>query len=105
MTEEMATETVEMCPYCMSENVFRNWDAQKQGFVAKCWQCGQEIMLCDECLHSDDNRTGRCDWHGVYANGREIEGRCFRGVTHRKAQGRAGASQQEQNPTNIPMQV
>ncbi len=101
----MTTEAVEVCPHCMSENVFENWDVEKQGFVAKCWQCGHEIMLCDECLHADDNPKKVCDWHGVYANGKMRGGSCFRGSTHEKSQKRAGASQQEQNPTNIPMQV
>ena len=77
----MTKEIVEVCPHCMSENVFVGWNVTLHGFVAKCWQCGNEIMLCDECLHADDNRKMRCDWHGVYKNGKMCGGTCFRGLT------------------------
>lgn len=80
----MITEAVEVCPHCECENVFKNWNAEKQGYVAKCWQCGQEIMLCDECLHADDNRGQKCDWHGVHIKGKPPEGHCFRGITKEK---------------------
>ena len=78
MEGNVITEAVEVCPYCMSENVFSNWDVEKQGFIAICWQCGREIMLCDECLHAEDNRKRRCDWHGIYVKGKEKEGQCWR---------------------------
>ena len=32
---------------------------------------GESILLCDECLHADDNPGQRCDWD-------ENTGRCFR---------------------------
>lgn len=76
------SEAVEVCPHCMSENVFPDWEAEKQGYAAKCWRCGREIMLCDECLHADDNQGGRCDWHEIRTKGKIIEGHCFRGITH-----------------------
>lgn len=78
--DEPYTEAVEVCPHCVSENVFPNWDVQKQGYVAKCQHCGEEIMLCDECLHADDNECRRCDWH----ESSDGTGHCFRGSTVRK---------------------
>lgn len=77
------TEAVEMCPYCMSENTYPDWDAKKQGFVARCKKCGRAIMLCDECYHSDDNKAQECDWHAVIGECGE-EGHCFRGITINK---------------------
>lgn len=76
-------EAVEMCPHCMSENVYPDWDTEKSGFVAICKECGQEIMLCDECYHSDDNMAQICDWCTISGEHGE-EGHCFRGITHRQ---------------------
>ena len=56
------TEAVEMCPHCMGENVYPDWDAEIQGYIAVCSHCKTLIMLCDECLHSDDNPKQICDW-------------------------------------------
>lgn len=85
MTVKDVTDVVEACPYCGCENVFTGWDVKSNGFVADCWQCGKEILLCDECMHADDNQAMKCDWHGTYVNenGNWIEkcGRCFRGET------------------------
>lgn len=67
------TEAVEECPHCGHENVYPAWDVETQGYVAKCQGCGEDIMLCDECTHADDNLDRRCDW--------TEEGGCFR---HRK---------------------
>lgn len=83
--EEDCTEAVEMCPYCEAENVYRNWDAEKQGYVATCHSCGKKIFLCDECKHADDNPSGRCDWHGEEHDGKEY-GCCFRGSTENPAE-------------------
>lgn len=66
------TEAVECCPHCGQENVYPNWNTEKQGYVAVCENCGQKIMLCDECFHSDDNKEMKCDW---------CNGKCFRGAT------------------------
>lgn len=69
----MVREEVEVCPYCSSENVLQ-WDVEKNGYVVRCSQCGKEMMLCDACMHSDDNKERKCDWH--------VEGNmsvCFRG--------------------------
>lgn len=69
-------EAVEICPYCMSENVYPMWDVEKSGFVAVCEHCGNEILLCDECLHMDDNNARNCDWCET-----ECGGKCHRGET------------------------
>lgn len=82
--EEVLTEAVEVCPFCERENVFVNWDVEKRGYIAKCWQCGRKIMLCDECLHADDNKGGFCDWREIVRDGKCVEGHCFRGVIKRK---------------------
>lgn len=62
MERETRTEAVECCPKCGGENIFPNWDVESQGYEAVCHECGAEMMLCDECLHADDNPAGRCDW-------------------------------------------
>ncbi len=80
-TKEMVSEAVEVCPWCMGENIFPGYDTKKNGFVVKCQHCGQEIMLCDECRHARDNYHGKCDWHEAKCSHR-TEGRCFRGITH-----------------------
>jgi hypothetical protein len=57
----MMREEVEMCPHCMSENIIQ-WDVEKDGYEVKCQHCGEKIMLCDACYHSDDNHMMKCDW-------------------------------------------
>ena len=77
-------EAAECCPYCEGENVFPNWDTAKQGYIAKCQTCGEQIMLCDECMHAGDNTGRRCDWHEE-VHGNKTWGICFRGMTrHQK---------------------
>lgn len=56
------TEAVEGCPHCMTENVYPNYDVVGNNYTAVCKNCGEEIMLCDECFHADDNREHKCDW-------------------------------------------
>lgn len=58
----MKREEVEICPYCMNENIV-NWDVEKDGYEITCQYCGEKILLCDACLHSDDNKGGQCDWN------------------------------------------
>lgn len=53
-------EVVEVCPECGAENIIR-WDVEKDGYVAYCPHCGSKMMLCDECLHSDNAPI--CDWN------------------------------------------
>ena len=45
----MLREEVELCSYCMGENVLQ-WDVEKDGYKAKCQHCGEEMMLCDACF-------------------------------------------------------
>lgn len=52
-------EVVEVCPECGAENIM-TWDVEKEGYVAYCPHCGSKMMLCDECIHSDDAPI--CDW-------------------------------------------
>lgn len=44
---------VEWCSECEHENEFR-WDVKTMGYKAYCPHCGSVLMLCDECIHSDD---------------------------------------------------
>ena len=71
----MLREEVEVCPHCMGENIIQ-WDVEKDGYVTKCNHCGSKIMLCDACLHSDDNVGRYCDWseeNGCWRNRQKVE--------------------------------
>lgn len=72
-------EVVETCPHCDSEVVYPMWDVNVSGYVAVCKHCGAEIMLCDECLHTEDNEEMKCDWCKT-----ECGGKCFRGTTNNR---------------------
>lgn len=50
---------VECCPNC-EEEVEINWNVEEDGYEAVCPYCGERLMLCDECMHSDDYVT--CDY-------------------------------------------
>lgn len=69
--ENKLYEIVEVCPHCDAENV-QMWNVDTMGFVTTCSECGKKILLCDECMHRDDNVLCRCDWW---------DGKCFRGTT------------------------
>ena len=69
----MIYEITDVCPHCEAENSFP-WDTEKDGYVAKCTECGSPMMLCDDCRHADDNPEGMCDWHEC--NGWSV---CWRG--------------------------
>ena len=69
----MKREITEVCPHCDKENTFL-WDVKKQSYTSTCEHCGKKLMLCDECLHSEDNRTQICDWHET----KDGKGFCFR---------------------------
>ena len=72
-------EAIETCPHCEEVNIYPMWDTNVRGYIAICEHCGKEIMLCDECMHAEDelNENGcRCDWHKT-----ECGGKCFRGIT------------------------
>ena len=77
--ENIYFEAVEVCPHCEGENVYPMWDVNEKGFVVVCEHCGKEILLCDECIHHEDelnkNSCG-CDWCET-----ECGGKCFRGIT------------------------
>lgn len=55
------TECVETCPHC-GEEVEINWCTKENGYEVYCPYCGKKIMLCDECMHANDNVTQKCDW-------------------------------------------
>ncbi len=65
----MTRKEVEVCPYCDDE-IIVEWDIEKNGYQTTCPSCGEKIMLCDACLHGEDNEGMFCDWS-------EDEG-CFR---------------------------
>lgn len=71
--KNLMREITEVCPHCDSENQFM-WDVEKDGYIAKCTSCGNEMCLCDECLHADDNPDHKCDWREE--NDMSV---CFRG--------------------------
>ncbi len=68
-------EAVEVCPYCMSENIYPMHDTEKSGYIVICNHCEKEIFLCDECFHSEDNEERKCDWYET-----KYGGKCFRGI-------------------------
>lgn len=66
-TTDMTAEPVafsfvtEVCPHCENEIEMR-WNTDTQGFKAFCPVCGRRLMLCDECLH-DENDSRSCDYN------------------------------------------
>lgn len=85
---KVLSEAVEVCPWCMGENVYPGYNIRKNGYVVKCQHCGKEIFLCDECLHAKDNPHGMCDWKESIISYitsascyESTEGICFRGIT------------------------
>lgn len=51
----------EPCPNC-GEEIEMRWNTDELGYEAVCPVCGERLMLCDECLHSEDNPGGKCDF-------------------------------------------
>ena len=56
----------EVCPHCESEVEMR-WNTDTMGFKAFCPVCGERLMLCDECRHTEeptpcdyDSKTDTC---------------------------------------------
>jgi len=79
MHEEIITEDVDVCPHCDCENHFYNWDTSVNGWIGICAECGKEIMLCDECLHAEDNKEQSCDWCEAFnTKTGKMESMCFR---------------------------
>lgn len=54
-------EAVELCSHCMLEHYEKDWEPSK-GYRTICMNCGESILLCDECSHSEDNESMYCDW-------------------------------------------
>lgn len=67
---EYRHEAVEVCPHCMQEVPVPNW-APSDGYLVYCPFCFESILLCDECMHAEDNPGRICDWDST-------TGRCFR---------------------------
>lgn len=65
----MVREETEVCANCDCENVIK-WDVERNGYKVYCQHCGAEMMLCDACVHSEDNPERKCDW--------SEEGGCWR---------------------------
>lgn len=49
----------EWCPHCESEIEMR-WKTDENGYRAFCPVCGNRLMLCDECRHTEG--TAPCDY-------------------------------------------
>lgn len=49
----------EVCPHCENEIEMR-WSVDAHGYKAVCPVCGERLMLCDECLHAEED--GHCDY-------------------------------------------
>lgn len=48
-------EVTEWCPYCGQEEEYDT----KNGMVTRCKSCGQPLILCSACEHSDG--SGSCN--------------------------------------------
>ncbi len=57
----MKREEIELCFNCQTE-IHKIWDVEKDEYQIPCTKCGEKIMLCDACLHSEDNKEKHCDW-------------------------------------------
>ena len=65
---ELRTYVVtELCSECEREVEIHGWDTERDGYQAFCPYCGEVLMLCDECQHSEqrqpcdfDMSTGMC---------------------------------------------
>ncbi len=56
----MSEMIIELCPHCEAE-IEMKWDVTKHGYKAYCPVCGNRLMLCDECLNSDEGCS--CDYN------------------------------------------
>lgn len=73
----MAWDVVETCPHCEAENLWENLDPVACGYKTICPECGKTMMLCDECMHANDNPLQKCDWRGEFGE-EHGWGKCFR---------------------------
>lgn len=73
LIESFEQETVvEYCANCEGE-IQMKWNVATDGYRAYCPVCGNRLMLCDECVHSnpDGSFTDCCDYSSQ-------TDRCFR---------------------------
>ena len=70
-------EVVEVCPHCEAENTIK-WDTETMGYVAKCEDCGEKMMLCNECMYVYNSETDRYEYIGYCDWCDEAGGVCFR---------------------------
>lgn len=76
---EYKFEIVEPCPECGCEAIWHTDKSPEElGYKLRCPYCGNELMLCDECYHADDNPYHVCDWYGKLVGGEYTEVTCFR---------------------------
>lgn len=59
--EHNARVVTEWCSFCENE-IELKWDVDGQGYKAFCPVCGNRLMLCDECQHSENCSAG-CDFN------------------------------------------
>lgn len=59
LDSERTFTVTEVCPHCENEIEMR-WNTDKMGFKAFCPVCGKQLMLCDECRHTEGH--GPCDY-------------------------------------------
>ena len=52
----------EYCNHCESEIEMR-WNTDVDGYMAFCPVCGERLMLCDECRHTEGE--GPCDYNSA----------------------------------------
>lgn len=57
----------EFCANCEREVEIHGWDTERDGYQAFCPYCGDVLMLCDECQHTEpaplcdfNSETGMC---------------------------------------------
>ena len=50
----------ELCSNCEQEVEIHGWDTERDGYKAFCPYCGEVLMLCDECQHSEQRQP--CDF-------------------------------------------
>lgn len=81
-TEWIELDFEETCPHCDAVNEIVNHDVEKDRWVVKCKECGEEIMLCNVCDAYLEDTPRSCDWHEEIIDGVKC-GVCFRGITHR----------------------
>ena len=80
----------ETCPHCDAVNEIAYHNPDRDGWVVKCKECGEEMMLCSLCDAYLETATRTCDWHEEIIDGVRC-GVCFRGITHHGAKVKTGA--------------